>query len=67
MVQIHRKLDHYLEHGTRLVWLVNWKIEQVHIYTADSIEALTRPHDVLCGGSVVSGLKCRLSRIFRGW
>ncbi len=46
MVQINRKLDHYFEHGTRLVWLVSWKTEQVHIYTPDSIEALTRPHDV---------------------
>lgn len=65
MVQINRKLDHYFEHGTRLVWLVNWKIEQVHIYTPDSIEALTRPHDVLSGGAVIPGFKCRLSRIFR--
>lgn len=38
---------------------------QVHIYTADSIEALTRPIDVLTGGVVVPGFKCRLSRIFR--
>jgi Uma2 family endonuclease len=64
MLQIHRKLDHYFEQGTRLVWLVNWKIEQVHIYTADSIEALTRPQDVLSGGAVLPGFKCRLSRIF---
>jgi Uma2 family endonuclease len=58
------KLDHYFENGTRLVWLVNWKIEQVHIYTADSIQALTLPHDVLSGGAVLPGFKCRLSRIF---
>ncbi len=64
MRQIHRKLDHCFEHGTRLVWLVNWKIEQVHIYTPDGIEALTRPHDVLLGGAVLPGFKCRLSRIF---
>jgi Uma2 family endonuclease len=65
MVQINRKLDHYFEHGTRLVWLVNWKVEQVHIYTPDSIEALTRPHDVLSGGAVLPGFKCRLNRIFQ--
>ena len=64
MVQIPRKLDHYFEHGTRLVWLVNWKTEQVHIYTLDSIEALTRPHELLLGGVVLPGFKCRLSRIF---
>ena len=64
MLQIHHKLDHYFEHGTCLVWLVNWKTEQVHIYTPDSIEALTRPHEVLSGGAVLPGFKCRLSRIF---
>lgn len=64
MVQINRKLDHYFEHGTKLAWLVNWKKAQVHIYTPDSIEALTRPGDVLTGGEILPGFKCRLSRIF---
>ncbi|MBI3851983.1 MAG: Uma2 family endonuclease [Verrucomicrobia bacterium] len=64
LVQINRKLDHYFEHGTRLAWLVNWRKEQVHIYTPDSIEALTRPNDVLTGGHVVPVFKCKLSQIF---
>lgn len=64
MQKIHQKLDHYFEHGTRLVWLVNWRIEQVHIYTPDSIQALTRPTEVLSGGDVLPGFKCRLTRIF---
>src|SRR6266566_83012 len=63
--EVHRKLDRYFEHGTRAVWWVDWKKEQVHIYTQDSIEALTRPNDVLTGGEVLPGFKCRLSRIFR--
>jgi Uma2 family endonuclease len=64
IVQINRKLDHYFEHGTRLAWLVNWRKEQVHIYTPDSIEALTRPNEVLTGGDVLPGFKCKLSQIF---
>lgn len=64
MVQINRKLDHYFEHGTKLAWLVNWKKAQVHIYTPDSIEALTRPSDVLTGGAILPGFKCRLIQIF---
>ncbi len=64
MVQINRKLEHYFEHGTQLAWLVNWRKAQVHIYTADSIEALTGPSDVLTGGKVLPGFKCKLSRIF---
>jgi Uma2 family endonuclease len=65
MRQIHRKLDLYFECGTRLVWLVNWKMEQVHIHRPDRIEALTRPNDILTGGEVLPGFKCRLGRIFR--
>ena len=64
MSQINRKLDHYFEHGTKLAWLINWPKGQVHIYTPDSIEALTRPNDVLNGGAVLPGFKCKLSRIF---
>ena len=64
MKEIHRKLDLYFEYGTRLVWIVNWKVEQVHIYRPDSIEALTQPKDVLAGVEVVPGFKCRLSQIF---
>jgi Uma2 family endonuclease len=62
--QVRRKLDRYFEHGLRLVWWVDWTKEQVHIYTPDSVNALTRPNDVLSGGDVLPGFKCRLSRIF---
>jgi len=61
---VHRKLDRYFEHGVRLVWWVDWTKEQVHIYTPDSVSALTRPTGILSGGDVLPGFKCRLSRIF---
>ncbi len=64
MTQIHRKLDHYFEHGARLAWLVNLRKQQVHIYTADTIEALTDLDDVLTGGTVLPGFKCKLRKIF---
>jgi Uma2 family endonuclease len=64
MVQVNRKLDHYFEHGTKLAWLINWPKRQVHIYTADSIEALTAPTDVLTGGVVLPGFRCKLHQIF---
>jgi Uma2 family endonuclease len=64
MMHINRKLDHYFEHGTKLAWLINWRKQQVHIYTPDSIEALTGPKDVLTGGAVLSGFKCKLNQIF---
>lgn len=65
MIQVNRKLEHYFEHGTKLAWLINWRKEQVHIYTPDSIEALTQLNDVLTGGAVLPGFKCKVNRIFR--
>ena len=64
MKQVHRKLDLYFEHGTRLAWLVNWKTEQIHIYAQDNIAALTRPNDMLSGGDVLPGFKCRIGRLW---
>ena len=63
--QVNRKLDLYFEHGTRLAWLVNWRKQQVQIYTADSIESLTDLDDVLTGGLVLPGFKCKLRKIFQ--
>jgi Uma2 family endonuclease len=65
MTQINRKLEHYFEHGTKLAWLVNWRKQQVIIYTADSVESLTRAGDILTGGAVLPGFKCKLAEIFR--
>ena len=66
MKEVYRKLDLYFEHGTRMAWLLDWKKEQLHIYTTDQISALTQPQDVLSGGAILPGFKCRLSRIFHG-
>ena len=65
MVQINRKMDHYFEHGTRLAWLVNWRKEHVHVYTEDTVEALTRPGDTLTGGDLLPGFRSRLGNIFQ--
>lgn len=62
---VHRKLDRYFEHGVRLVWWLDWTKEQIHIYTPDAVNALTRPGDTLSGGDVLPGFKCRLNRIFQ--
>jgi Uma2 family endonuclease len=64
MRQINRKLELYFEHGTKLAWLVNWRKEQIIIYTPDSVESLTKPGDVLTGGAVLPGFKCKLRAIF---
>jgi Uma2 family endonuclease len=67
MQEIHRKLDLYFEHGTRLIWMINWKLEQIHVYRPDSIEALTRPAEILSGAEVLPGFKCRLQQVFHSY
>lgn len=42
----------------------NCRKQQVHIYTPDSIEALTDLDDTLTGGAVLPGFKCKLRKIF---
>lgn len=65
MQQLHRKLDVYFQYGTRMVWIINWQVEQIHIYRPESIVALTQTNDVLSGDEVLRGFKCRLRQIFR--
>jgi Uma2 family endonuclease len=60
---IEGKLDKYFEHGTRLAWVVDPKRASLTIHQPDSVVKLTRPANVLSGGEVLHGFKCRLSEI----
>ena len=46
MRQINRKLELYFEHGAEIAWLINWRKEQIIIYTVDSVECLAKPSGV---------------------
>jgi len=61
---INEKLDHYFEHDTRLAWVVDWKKREVTVHSPDNLAKLTRPNDVLTGGDVLRGFKCKLSKLF---
>jgi hypothetical protein len=50
----------------------NWTDEELEalprdgrVYTADSVESLTRAEDVLMGGTALPGFRCKLGEIFR--
>ena len=58
------KLDKYLVRGTRLAWLVDPKKGTVEVRTADGSEVLNRRSDVLTGGAVLPGFRCKLADIF---
>jgi Uma2 family endonuclease len=62
---IERKLDVYFEHGTEVAWLVDPQRKAASVYALDGITRLTKLSDVLTGREVLSGFKCRLSRLFR--
>ena len=62
---IETKLDKHFEHGTELAWLVDPRRKAVAVYTLDGITRLTKRTDLLTGGKVLRGFRCRLNRLFR--
>lgn len=61
---VEDKLDKYFEHGATLAWIVDPKRRVITVQTPDSVTKLARPSDVLRGGEVLPGFKCKLSDIF---
>lgn len=61
---IEAKLAKYFEHGTRLVWLVDWKKQEVAVHTPLSTRKLIGLNAALTGEDVLRKFKCRLSDIF---
>lgn len=61
---IEAKLSKYFAHGARLVWLVDWKKQEVTQHTPGAHRKLIGLNAVLTGGAVLPKFKCRLSDIF---
>lgn len=62
--EIRRKLREYFLTGATLVWLVDARKRQVHVYTApDQCRTLTED-DTLDGGQVLPGLSLPVRKIF---
>ena len=60
------KVQNYLAHGTRLVWMVDLKNRSVRIYRPGEAFELLRGNRVLTGNSVVPGFRLSLTRLFEG-
>ena len=60
---IETKLDKYFEHGTRLAWVIDLKRSSLTVHQPDSVTKLTDASEVVNGGEVVRGFKCRLGDI----
>ena len=60
------KVENYLAHGTRLVWMVDMRNRSVRVYRPGEPFELLRGNRVLTGNSVVPGFRLSLARLFEG-
>jgi Uma2 family endonuclease len=60
------KVENYLAHGTRLVWMVDLRNRSVRVYRPGATFELLRGNRVLTGNSVVPGFRLSLARLFEG-
>jgi Uma2 family endonuclease len=66
ITRTERKVRHYLEHGSHLVWMVDPKSKTVRVYRPDGSMELLRGDRYLTGNSVVPGFRLSLGKLFEG-
>ena len=57
------KMQEYMENGAELGWLIDPQEQRVHIYTADGVEVLEHPQEVM-GTGVLAGFRLGLEEIW---
>ena len=63
---IQQKLAEYFTIGVQLIWVVDPRLEQVHVYRSlTDIERLTN-EDMLTGGEVLPGFELSVAELFAG-
>ena len=58
------KVQNYLAHGTRLVWMVDLRNRSVRVYRPGQSFELLKGNRVLTGNSIVPGFRISLSKLF---
>lgn len=61
---IDDKLTEYFAIGVELVWIVNPKRQQIHVYTARTQFEVLNRSDTLNGGSILPGFEVTVAEIF---
>jgi Uma2 family endonuclease len=61
--QIKSKIEKYFAHGTRAVWIVDCKRQEVTVHTPESARKVTGLNAFLTGGEILPKFRCRLSQI----
>jgi len=63
-IHLHRKVLHYLDHGVRLVWVVDPKTRTVTEYRSRRDVCILGDQDEISGGDVLPGFSCRVDKFF---
>jgi Uma2 family endonuclease len=63
--QVQTKVQEWLTHGTKLVWIIEPTSRTVNVYRADGSAALLDNSTVLDGEDVLPGFTMKLTAIFR--
>lgn len=62
--EVEEKVREYLDAGMKAVWVVNPRRKTVTVYLSLTEITILTEQDVLDGGAVVPGFRCRVGDIF---
>jgi Uma2 family endonuclease len=62
--EVREKVDEYLAHGVRLIWVVDPEDRTVAIYRVGTPPARLDASGVLTGGDVLPGFSCQVGTLF---
>ncbi len=62
--QIQTKVGEYVEFGVPVVWIIDGRNRQVHVYEGSEHVVVLSNDDSLDGGDVLPGFACKVSDIF---
>jgi Uma2 family endonuclease len=63
-VRVNRKVQHYLKHQVRLIWIVVSEDRSVTVYRPGQSQVLLTNSDVLTGEDVLPGFRCTVAELF---
>jgi Uma2 family endonuclease len=64
LTAVHEKALSWLEHGTRLVWVVDAKAHRVTVYRSKEDVCVFGVHDTVGGGDVLPGFSVAVRALF---
>lgn len=62
--QVHAKIEQWIEHGVKLVWLVYPECNSIMVYSSLSEAQVLHEGDTLTGDPVLPGFSCSVAEIF---